>query len=241
MTLPDLSTRIDGIFHGSVQSPWPDQPASAIHKTRVDGIQRIDIEGFIGDLQADLTVHGGVDKAIHHYASDHYGLWQREGEIPSTVTPAAFGENIASVGMTEDTLCIGDILRLGTATVQISQGRQPCWKLGRYSENKKMPYLFQKTGRTGWYYRVLEPGAAQTHDEIRLIERRNPGWSVQRVTQARLTRKVSADDAGFLAEMDDLAAGWRNAFARMACGDTDEDTTARLTGSASSATPLRQG
>ncbi|MFV1441764.1 MOSC domain-containing protein [Phaeobacter sp. JH60H1] len=190
----------------------------------------IDINGFTGDSQADLTVHGGADKAIHHYASEHYRLWQDEAELPPTAVPAAFGENIASYGLTEDTLCIGDILRLGSAVVQISQGRQPCWKLGLYTQNKRMPYLFQKTGRTGWYYRVLEPGAAQRHDEIRLIERRHPEWTVHRVTHARLTRKITAGEAASLADLADLAAGWRAAFARMAGGDAGEDTSARLGG-----------
>ncbi|WP_374015642.1 MOSC domain-containing protein [Phaeobacter sp. A36a-5a] len=230
MTRPDLSAPIAGIFHGAVHSPWADKPPTAIHKSPVAGSQMIDINGFTGNSQADLTVHGGADKAIHHYASEHYRLWQDEAELPPTAVPAAFGENIASYGLTEDTLCIGDILRLGSAVVQISQGRQPCWKLGLYTQNKRMPYLFQKTGRTGWYYRVLEPGAVQTHDEIRLIERRHPEWTVHRVTHARLTRKITAGEAASLADLADLAAGWRAAFARMAGGDTGEDTSARLGG-----------
>ncbi|MFS4583520.1 MOSC domain-containing protein [Phaeobacter sp. C3_T13_0] len=228
MTQPDLSTRITGVFHGAVRTPWEDKPPSAIHKSPVTGPQTIDFDGFTGDAQADPTVHGGVDKAIHHYASDHYRLWKNEAEISHTATPASFGENIASFGMTEDTLCIGDILRLGTATVQISQGRQPCWKLGLYTGNKRMPYLFQKTGRTGWYYRVLEPGTAQTEGEIRLIERRHPDWSVRRVTQARLTRKILPEQASVLADMSDLAAGWRSAFAGMTGGNSSENTSARL-------------
>ncbi|AXT36946.1 MOSC domain-containing protein (plasmid) [Phaeobacter sp. LSS9] len=230
MMQPDLSTRIAGIFHGPIANPWADKAPTAIHKTPVHGPQQIDFDGFTRDAQADLTVHGGADKAIHHYASDHYRLWQDEAEMPLTSVPAAFGENIASLGLTEDTLCIGDILRLGTAVVQISQGRQPCWKLGHYTGNTRMPYLFQKTGRTGWYYRVLEPGTAQTGDEITLMERRQPDWTVQRVTRARLTRKVSPEDAAVLAQMEDLAAGWRAAFTRMAEGDTGEDTRARLIG-----------
>ncbi|MBO9449863.1 MOSC domain-containing protein [Tropicibacter sp. R16_0] len=230
MTLPDLSAEIGGIFLGRVQDRWDGKPPSAIQKDQTLGRQAITLTGFSDDAQADLTVHGGEDKAIHHYASDHYAAWQNEGQMAAGTKPAAFGENIATTELTEENLCIGDILKLGTATVQISQGRQPCWKLGLYTGNEKMPYLFQKTGRTGWYYRVLETGTAEAGDRITLIERRNPDWSVLHVTRARLTRRVSPEEAQALAELTDLAIGWRQAFARMAGGDTEEDTSARLAG-----------
>ncbi|MGB7321636.1 MAG: MOSC domain-containing protein, partial [Albidovulum sp.] len=124
----------------------------------------------------------------------------------------------------------GDKLRLGSAVVQISQGRQPCWKVSEHTANKKMAYLFQKTGRTGWYYRVLEPGSAGIGDTISLLERTQANWTVKRVTTARLTRKVSREDADILATMPELARGWRTAFARMADGERDEDTIERLLG-----------
>ncbi|KIC07654.1 sulfurase [Leisingera sp. ANG-M1] len=230
MTLPDLSAEIGGIFLGKVQDRWAGKPPSAIQKNKVSGPQALTLTGFSDDAQADLTVHGGEEKAIHHYALDHYAAWQSEGHMAAGTVPAAFGENITTTGLTEEDLCIGDILRLGTATVQISQGRQPCWKLGLHTSSEKMPYLFQKTGRTGWYYRVLETGAAAAGDRITLIERRNPNWSVQVVTRARLTRRVSRDDADALANLADLAPGWRQAFERMAEGETTEDTRARLAG-----------
>lgn len=230
MTLPDLSAEIGGIFLGSVQDRWEGKPPSAIQKDPVPGSQTITLTGFSEDAQADLTVHGGAEKAIHHYALDHYAAWQDEGHMAAGTVPAAFGENITTTGLTEENLCIGDILRLGTATVQISQGRQPCWKLGLHTGHEKMPYLFQKTGRTGWYYRVLETGAAAAGGRITLIERRNPDWSVLRVTRARLTRRVSPAEAEALADLADLAPGWRQAFERIAEGISSEDTSARLAG-----------
>lgn len=230
MTLPELSAQIGGILLGSIQDRWEGKAPSAIQKDRVPGPQAITQTGFSEDAQADLTVHGGEEKAIHHYALDHYAAWQDEGHMAAGTVPAAFGENITATGLTEENLCVGDILKLGTATVQISQGRQPCWKLGLHTGNEKMPYLFQKTGRTGWYYRVLETGAAEAGDRITLIERRNPDWSVLRVTRARLTRRVPRKDAETLAGLADLASGWRQAFARMAEGISSEDTSARLAG-----------
>ncbi len=150
--------------------------------------------------------------------------------MPGDTVPAAFGENISTRGLSEENLCIGDILRLGSAVVQISQGRQPCWKVSAHTSNDKMAYLFQKTGRTGWYYRVLETGTASAGNSVSLIERRHPDWSVLRVTAARLTRRVSKWDAAVLAELPELAGGWQSAFARMASGDLTEDTRARLSG-----------
>ncbi|WP_299842503.1 MOSC domain-containing protein [uncultured Roseovarius sp.] len=230
MTRGDISARIDGLFIGKVEHRWNGRDPSAIGKRAVSGLWQIDENGFVEDAQADLENHGGYDKAIHHYAADHYPSWISEGEIPERTLPAAFGENISSCGLTEETLCIGDILRLGTAVVQISQGRQPCWKVSVHTRNERMAYLFQKTGRTGWYYRVLENGKAGVGDDVKLIERAQPDWSVKRVTAARLTRRVSEEEAAALAVMPELAGGWRTAFAKMASGDRTEDTTRRLGG-----------
>ena len=225
-----LSASIDGIFSGQVMDRWEGREPSAIAKTAVAGPQIIDEFGIVTDQQADLKNHGGHDKAIHHYASEHYQDWIAEGEIPAGTIPAAFGENIATHGLTEWTLCIGDKLRLGTAVVQISQGRQPCWKVSEHTQNKKMAYLFQKTSRTGWYYRVLETGAAGLGDQVTLIERTQPDWSVARVTRARLSRTASQQDAEILSKLPELAEGWRKAFGRMADGHVDEDTSKRLRG-----------
>lgn len=230
MTQAKISARIEGLFVGAATQRWDGRPPSAIGKTAAAGIQEINEFGFVTDEQADLKVHGGFDKAIHHYAADHYPAWISEGEIPAGTIPAAFGENIATFGLTESTLCIGDKLQLGSAVVQISQGRQPCWKLSEHTNNKKMAYLFQKTGRTGWYYRVLETGKVQAGDTVTLLERTQPDWSVERVTRARLTRKISPQDAEALARLSELADGWCSAFARLAGGDTDENTDARING-----------
>lgn len=230
MINPTLSSRIDGVFIGKILTRWKGREPSAIGKEIVSGPQEINELGFLADEQADLENHGGVDKAIHHYASEHYQDWVTEGAIPSETVPAFFGENIATFGMTETTLCIGDKLRFGTAVVQISQGRQPCWKVSEHTNNSKMAYLFQKTSRTGWYYRVIEPGNAGVGDLITLVERTQPDWSVAQVTAARLTRRVSQRDAEALAILPELAEGWRIAFARMAEGNKHEDTSSRLLG-----------
>lgn len=220
---------IDALFIGRVEERWPGRPPSAIGKTRTAERLEIGATGFPRDAQADLEVHGGVEKAIHHYPGEHYAAWRAElGR--DDLAPGGFGENVSTVGLTEDTLCIGDVLSFGSATVQVSQGRQPCWKLAAHTGEERMAYLFQKTGRTGWYYRVLEPGHVTPGDGIALVERLRPDWTVKRVTLARLTRRIAPADAAFLADMPELYAGWREAFARMAGGHAGEDTSARLKG-----------
>ena len=230
MTASVPTTKIDGLFFGKVAHRWDGLGPSAIDKTLVRGRREIDELGFTEDAQADPRHHGGTEKAIHHYPGEHYAHWIAEGEVPNGTAPAAFGENISTIGLTEENLCIGDILRLGTATVQISQGRQPCWKVSQRMANPKMAYLFQKTGRTGWYYRILNPGSAAKGDPITLLERPQPEWSVKQVTAARLTHQIAQSDAAILATMSELADGWRKAFAKMADGHFEEDTDKRLKG-----------
>lgn len=230
--IPPLSTNIEGLFLGQVRHLGARRTPSAIGKTDASGPQKIGSNGFVGDAQADLQNHGGTEKAIHHYAADHYSAWIAEQQIPENTRPGSFGENIATRGMTEENLCIGDVLKLGTAVVQISQGRQPCWKLAEHTKNPRMAYLFQKSGRTGWYYRVLENGEASVSDSVILLERPQPNWSVKRVTSARLSRQVTPQVAEALADLPELAEDWRAAFRKMAGGDLTEDTSRRLQGPA---------
>ena len=228
MKTPSLCARIDGLFTGSITECWAGKPPSAINKLPAHGLQNINLMGFEHDLQADLRFHGGIDKALHHYSADHYSHWQKEGQMVKGMQPAAFGENISTSGLDEHNLCIGDILYFGTSTVQISQGRQPCWKLNAHTENPKMVSEFTKSARTGWYYRVLEIGVAAVGDRIKLVERPNPEWTVAKVTHARLTRRITPDDAKTLSTMSELTKSWRDAFFKMALGDLNEDTTARI-------------
>ncbi|MEM8987072.1 MAG: MOSC domain-containing protein [Pseudomonadota bacterium] len=221
---------VTGLFLGKVEHPWPDKGPSAIDKRQAAGPQEVGKLGFLNDAQADLKVHGGIDKAIHHYPADHYGSWKAEGAIARGAAPAAFGENISASGAVETDLCIGDVLRIGTALVQVSQGRQPCWKLNAHTGNSTMAFRFQETGRTGWYYRVLEAGWVEKGDKISLIDRLYDEWTVHRVTNARLTRRIEPAQALILSQMPELAENWREAFARFAKNKTDEDTAPRLKG-----------
>lgn len=228
---PLKSVFVTGLFVGKVTNRWPDRPASAIGKIRTLETLALGPHGFEKDQQADLTVHGGADKALHHYSADHYPSWVAEKpEHAPKFIPGGFGENISATGFTEECLCIGDMLTLGSATVQVSQGRQPCWKLNAHMDDETMANRFQKTGRTGWYYRVLETGHVSTGDALTLIERPCPTWPLTRAIAARFDPKLSVNTAAELAALPQLAANWREAFAKKSQRGFSENTDARLKG-----------
>ena len=155
---------------------------SAIAKTPVQGPVQVDQLGLDGDEQGDLKVHGGPDKAVHQYAQEHYSPWRSElGTLPVLAAPGAFGENIASTGMTEHSLCLGDQLRVGSVLLEVSQSRQPCWKLNDRFGVPTMARRMQDSGRTGWYYRVLQPGHLQAGDALVLVARPWPEWTLARI------------------------------------------------------------
>ncbi|KAJ4325892.1 hypothetical protein N0V84_003278 [Fusarium piperis] len=155
---------------------------SAINKHPRDGKVLLNTLGFDGDEQAHET-HGGLDKAIMQYCSRHYQAWNEEAPGRAHLFQVGgFGENISSMHMNEDNVCIGDTFRLGPeAIIQVSLPRQPCFKLNHRFQYKRASSSSQNSGRTGWYYRVIKPGHVQVGDELQLEKRINPWWSVSRV------------------------------------------------------------
>lgn len=206
-----MSYAINAVLTGKARAFRGDE-ASAIAKAPVDGALHVGFLGIDGDEQADLTVHGGVDKAIHHYPRDHYRWWADAlGGHALLDAPGAFGENISTEGLIESEACIGDRYRLGSALVEISQGRQPCWKLGHRFGVATVPATVVTTRRSGWYYRVIEEGSVSAGDTLELIERPLPEWSVERVFALLIggAGRREPDALRALAAMDALASSWR--------------------------------
>ena len=130
-----------------------------------------------GDGQADLVHHGGVDKAVCAYSAEHWPYWQTILP-PDQLRGGAFGENFTLEQLTETDVCIGDVFSIGTAVVQISQPRQPCWKLARRWHIQDLAVRVEHTGFTGWYFRVLQEGKVNTHAHLQLLDRPCPEWTV---------------------------------------------------------------
>lgn len=176
-----MTSRILSINRGKA-APFRGTDASAIGKVPEVGRVRVTRLGLAGDEQADPSVHGGPDKAIHHYPADHYTWWRAVlGDHPLLDGPAAFGENISTEGLVEAGICIGDRWRLGTALVEVSHGRQPCWKLDHRFGGAAVLARMVKSRRAGWYYRVIEEGTVAAGDLLELVERPFADWSVERV------------------------------------------------------------
>lgn len=184
---------------------------SAIAKRPVAGPVRVRWLGLEGDQQADLAVHGGPEKAIHHYPHDHYPFWRETiGAHPLLDGEGAFGENVSTEGLTEDTVCIGDRFRMGTALVEVAQGRQPCWKLDHRFDGAKVMATVVASRRSGWYYRVLEEGEVEAGADFDLVERPFPEWSVARVFGLLIAGGHKQDPAGLeaLGKVVPLAEAW---------------------------------
>jgi MOSC domain-containing protein YiiM len=209
---------IESLLTGSVQN-FARGESSAIAKSAVEGPCAVLWLGIAGDEQADLSVHGGPDKAIHHYPRDHYAYWQdRLGHMPLLEQAGAFGENISTTGLTEDAACIGDRYRMGTATVEIAQGRQPCWKQAHRMDDPKMIAAMVATRRCGWYYRVIEQGAVAAEDALTLLDRPHPEWTVARVIALLIAGEGKHDKSVVraLSQLDVLAENWRKRAAKLA-------------------------
>ena len=156
-----------------------------------------------GDRQADPRVHGGPEMAVLCYSADHYPRWREELGIPE-MGPGGFAENLTITGQDELTVCIGDVYRVGTATVQVSQPRGPCYKISYRWKRPDLLRRCESNGRHGWYLRVLEEGAVQAGQPVVLVERPNPTWSVRRAADVFRARRKRAEEAADLAR----AAGY---------------------------------
>ncbi|CAA6812072.1 MAG: Uncharacterized protein conserved in bacteria [uncultured Thiotrichaceae bacterium] len=147
---------------------------TGIFKQPLPEAATVDENGIVGDIQADKTVHGGPEKALHQYAVASYLLMQKAfPELSDKLIIGSLGENISARGMHEHNVFIGDIYRMGGITVQVSQPRQPCWKINSKFDDPRLVKFVTKTYTNGWYFRVLEGGEIAAGHKIELLERPN--------------------------------------------------------------------
>lgn len=220
---------VEDILAGSVAPLGPRGAPSAIDKRPVTGRVRVGLEGLACDAQGDRKHHGGPEKALHHYARDHYPTWrQLIGPRALLDTPGAFGENLTTNGLTEESVAVGDTFRLGGALLQVSQGRQPCWKLNARFAVPDMALRVQQTGLTGWYYRVLEEGYIKRGDELRLVDRLSPEWTLRRLWRALYVDTMNLDELAAMSTLSHLADGWRGYAEKRLATRQVEDWSRRL-------------
>lgn len=198
---------------GTVKPLGNAEVLSAIDKVARHGPVWLGPTGFEGDQQSDTENHGGLDKAALHYAAQHYDDWAREFPERSAICrPGGFGENLVSRGIDETSVCIGDRVRIGAVLVQVSQPRQPCFKLNLRFREPTISQRAEQSGRTGWFYRVLEPGLVAAGDSIEIVDRPHPAWSVRRVLHFLYDEPLDPGALGALSDLTWLSASMRALF-----------------------------
>lgn len=193
---------VEAVCTGTAR-PFNGAELSAITKRPREGRVQVLAEGLAPDEQADRRVHGGPEMALHLYPLDHHAWWrERIGDHPALDEPGGFGSNLAVTGLTEEMVHIGDRFRCGSALIEVSQPRQPCWKIEHRFERKGMVAAIIETGRCGWYFRVIETGEVAAGDPLERIALGASDWSVARVFRALVAGKATQAE---LAELADLA------------------------------------
>lgn len=196
-------------------APWDKRWRTSFFRRPVAGPVRALRESLAGDRVADRRVHGGPDMAMLVYSDDHYPLWREELGLRE-MGPGGFGENLTVAGQDERTVCIGDVYELGEAVVQVSQPRGPCYKIAWRWRRLELLDLVLENGRHGWYLRVLREGPVEAGQELRLVERPHPEWTVRRAADVYRLRKQRQHEAGELARCEALAAAARAKLRRAA-------------------------
>ena len=223
---------IDALYAGALTPLGPHGVQSGIRKTSMPAPWRVTATGLVGDHQGDLRRHGGSDKALHHYPREHYRAWMAEDPSLGSLlaNPPSFGENVSTFGLTEKNVCIGDIYQVGGVKLQISQGRQPCWRVNTYFERADIAARIQQTGRTGWYYRVLQEGEIRRGDELKFCQRPRPEWPVFRALELLYHRTTDFNGLSEMSEIPELALSWRDLAARRCATRSVENWTSRIRG-----------
>ncbi|WP_319381508.1 MOSC domain-containing protein [Thiomicrorhabdus sp.] len=220
---------IEAVLTGTVKPLGKKHVLSGMDKHPVSGKVSVEELGLSGDEQADLRVHGGPDKAVHFYPRSHYAFWQSRITSPLLNQVGAFGENLSLIGLDESDICLADIWQIGSATFQVSQGRQPCWKLAQRFEVPDMAAQVQKQMKTGGYLRVLRNGEIEAGDKIQLLDRPYPDWPLTRLMQLFYQDTLNENELRLADELP-LPASWKKIIAKRLATQEVEDWTSRLFG-----------
>jgi MOSC domain-containing protein YiiM len=211
VALPRVIGQVDGreVLSGIAKRPL-DQQSVFVAATNISG-----------DGQADLTVHGGVDKAVYAYPADHWPWWEREKMLPSR--PATFGENLTVEGADETVVAIGDRFRWGGALLEISQPRAPCFKFAIHTARPDAPQLMTLSGRCGWYYRVIAEGRAPVVGASVTRVFASGGPSVREAFLAVFGRNMGTDRLRRVEAAEGLAESWRNPVSKRLVKGSESD------------------
>jgi MOSC domain-containing protein YiiM len=187
--------------------------STAIFKQPVAGPLMLRTLNLDGDRQADLSVHGGISKAVYAYPSEHYQFWR--DKLPELeLNPGMFGENFTSEGLFEDEINVGDQFRVGEAELMATEPRLPCYKLGiRFGRNDIIKRFLQSR-RTGIYFSVLKEGMVSAGDEVEVLHRDPNKISIADITRVFAFEKDDVDMLKRLVKLEPLSESWREHFSK---------------------------
>ncbi|EIJ41064.1 hypothetical protein BegalDRAFT_0141 [Beggiatoa alba B18LD] len=203
-------TVLTQLFIGTLRPLPPEGQLTGIYKLPINNTIQINELGLIGDYQADKRVHGGAEKAIHHYAAENYA--QLAAQYPHEAqqfVAGSLGENLSSIGLHEHNVCIGDIYQLGDCTLQVSQPRSPCWKINHKFGIEKLSLFIQEHNITGWYYRVLQAGKLNQGDSFKRISCPNPHLTIAYFWQNVLEHRPEISQLEAIAHAEGLSPQWQ--------------------------------
>jgi len=185
--------------------------STGIFKVPVSGRVKLRTLNLDGDRQADLSVHGGPNKAVYGYPSEHYEFWKRE--LPEMALPwGMFGENFTTEGLFESGLNIGDKFRIGTALVMVTEPRLPCYKLGLKFGRSDIIRRFLASERTGFYFAVLQEGELGAGDQFEVMQKNEDGVRVSDITRLFVRDKHNVELLRRAIEVEALPESWRDHF-----------------------------
>lgn len=185
--------------------------ATGIFKEPVPGPVMLRTLNLEGDRQADLSVHGGVSKAVYGYPSEHYEFWRKE--LPHMDLPyGMFGENFTTEGLSEDSVHVGDRFRVGAAELMATEPRLPCYKLGIKFGRSDIIKRFLQSRRTGFYFAVVKEGEVEAGDEIELLSRDDNRISIADITRLYAFEKSDVQGLHRVVALEALSDSWRQHF-----------------------------
>ena len=184
---------------------------TSIWKYPVQGRVPVSTLNLDGDQQSDLSVHGGIDKAVYLYPSEHYSYWRTQ--LPDVDLPwGAFGENFSTEGILEDQIKVGDRIRVGSAEFMVTQPRMPCYKLGIRFNRRDMVKRFLVSKRTGFYLAVLREGEVEKGDAIEFTEKQESGVTIMDIVNLHSTDSENQELLRRATELPALPQSWKDYF-----------------------------
>jgi len=222
------------VYYGEIAQRYGME--TAMDKHSVEGNLYLSFEGLAGDEHADQMHHGGPDRALHQYPAEHYVYWQKKygaayvERVNAQV--AGMGENLSSLGMTEDSVCLGDRYQWGEAVIEVSQPRSPCFKISKRWAIEEFSVDMQAISRCGWLYRVITPGMVSVDQPLELIARVDNAMTIKAVCEIYFGDPLNTEKLLQLQEQTTLAKTWLNNVAHRLENNQVEDWNFRLFGHA---------